>query len=272
MLDNWLKCQGTWLYLEPIFSSPDIVKQMPEEGQKFAAVDADWREIMGSTHRAPEAISIARDAKRLERLQECNLLLEQIQKGLAAYLEKKRLFFPRFFFLSNDEMLEILSETKDPLKVQPHLKKCFEGINTLTFTDAFDITHMNSIEKEEVPFVSVISTAKANGAVEKWLLQTEEAMFEGVKAQTSQGLAAFAGMAREQWVLEWPGMVVLLVTCIAWTTGVQGAIEKSAAEPGAVKAYEQLCTAQLMSIVELVRAAEGPFARGSSGRGLVVHV
>ncbi|KAL4617872.1 dynein heavy chain 3, axonemal [Arapaima gigas] len=267
ILDAMLKCQATWLYLEPIFSSEDIIAQMPEEGRKFSVVDGYWKDIISEAVKDTRILVATSQPNMLERLRESNIFLEDIQKGLNTYLEQKRLFFPRFFFLSNDELLEILSETKDPLRVQPHLKKCFEGIARLEFTKDMEITGMISSEKETVPFIQKIYPAEAKGMVEKWLQQVEKMMLNSVRAVIHEGVKEYVQFPRKEWVLRWPGQVVICASSIFWTSEVSEAIEKNS-----LPAYLEQSNDQIADIVELVRGKLSGGARMTLGALTVIDV
>jgi dynein heavy chain len=270
ILDEWLKVQATWLYLEPIFSSDDIMRQMPTEGKRFTIVNKTWREIMSYCQIDQHVLKVCLMPDLLERLKESNADLELIQKGLNQYLEIKRLYFPRFFFLSNDEMLEILSETRDPTRVQPHLKKCFDGIDSLEFDDDQNILGMYSVQKEYVEFIKPISTAAACGAVEKWLLDVEKMMLASLRDVTSKGFECFTDYTREEWVLMYPGQVVLAVTQIFWTREAELVLNKC--EKDGLLKFADVNTQRLGKIVELVRGNLSRLARTSLEALVVIDV
>ena len=86
--------------------------------------------------------------------------------------------FPRFYFLSNDELLEILAQTKNVQAVQPHMSKCFDGIKALDFgkdPKSVDIFAMMSSEGERV---ELTKNLKARGNVEQWLYAVEMSMIQ----------------------------------------------------------------------------------------------
>jgi len=251
IIDIWLKVQSVWLYLEPIFSSDDIMHQMPTEGALFREVDKTWKEIMAKCVAEPASLVVFKQEQFKERLESANDKLEQVQKGLNDYLETKRLFFPRFFFLSNDNLLEILSETKDPKRVNAHIKKAFEGIQSLYFEDDLKISQMISPEKEYVRLTMPVDPVAARGAVEVWLVQVEAAMIQSIRDICFASRDDYPVTPFVQWVQNWPGQVIIGIFNLYWTSEVNHAL-KTAGNAGLIT-YAGVLKGLLQEIVGLVR-------------------
>nr|XP_061814136.1 dynein axonemal heavy chain 1-like [Nerophis lumbriciformis] len=265
VLEEWLLCQGSWLYLEPIFSSDDINEQLPVEGMRYQQMEEIWKRIMKGAFDNPKIIEFCPGPHLLDKLKKCNVLLEQVQKGLSEYLEIKRNAFPRFYFLSDDELLEILSQTKDATAVQPHLRKCFENIARLKFQPDLLITHMYSGEGEEV---ELAKTVMPTGNVEDWLRLVEKSMTATVRDYIERSLKVYPEKPREEWVLSWPGQVVIAGCQVYWTAEVSEALEQGDL---ADRLFPQL-QKQLGNLVALVRGGVSKMQRAVLSALIVIEV
>jgi dynein heavy chain len=101
-----------------------------------------WREIIKGTRDDPAVqCNVLKACNRelkeglnlLNAFKKCNEELDRVQRGLKDYIEEKCAVFARFYFLSQDDLLEILSQTKEVKNVRPHLKKVFENMHDLDF-------------------------------------------------------------------------------------------------------------------------------------------
>lgn len=283
-LDEWITCQRSWMYLETIFCAEDIQKQLPVEAQKFALVDKNWKNVMMRTNIDPSVIrSVESGSDLLDQFRMSNQILEEIQKSLEDYLETKRMGFPRFYFLSNDELLEILSQTRDPRAVQPHLGKCFDAMKSIRFDETASVkpgvtsnvvNAMISGEGEIVEFPSLVTAA---GPVETWLVEVEKAMRaslyeDGVKSLTNYPIED--AIDRKEWLFGYSAQVIILVDQVYWTRNVTEAISQveNGNDPNAIGGFLQFSLKQIDGMVQLVRGSLSKLQRILMGAIITIDV
>jgi dynein heavy chain len=252
-LDEWMACQRNWMYLEPIFSSPDIVRQLPAAAKMFASVDKSWKAIMRATADDPLAIKQGTVADRCEIFAAHNVALDKIQKNLEDYLETKRAAFPRFYFLGNEELLEILSQAREPQAVQPHLQKCFENLVGLQFgpePGSIDIGAMISSEGERV---SLGRNLKARGCVEDWLSQVEARMKVSLHGLMKAGLIDYDSRPRVEWVGAHAGQIVATVAQMMWVRGTEKALRNEEGTADGMRLWAKEYANELNQLVVRIR-------------------
>jgi dynein heavy chain len=251
-IDVWFVVQRKWMYLESIFvGAEDIRLQLPEEAKKFDAIDKTWKQIMIATNKNRNVIDACHADSRMELLAELSERLDKCQKSLSDYLDTKRNSFPRFFFISDDELLSVLGSS-DPTSIQEHALKLFDNVKVFGFSkSAKQVLAMESSQTEAFDFRT---PAVVEGAVEVWMYGVEEEMKASLQQITKEGVFHYAKKPRVAWLGDNLGMVVLAGTQIWWTWEVEDVFRRvSTGDKYAMKTLEVKLTKQLNDLVAAVR-------------------
>lgn len=234
----WEKVQKNWKRLVNIFMlSEDIRSQLPEATKIFEQKNNEFRGIMSDAAMTQVMYEICTPEKK-EELDGILKAIESCEKQLNQYLEQKKKIFPRFYFVSNQTLIDILSNGNNPAKIATeYLGDLFDGLKKLVLAKARegDLTMkaeaMRSKDDEVVDFVTPFEPSEA---VEQWLLKLEFKMRETLEyyliaakedADKVMKNPEVEDKDKMNWISKYCAQISLLVTQVIWTEDVHQAFD-----------------------------------------------
>ena len=232
LLNEWVDVQRKWVYLEGIFfGSADIKNELPGDYNKFQSIDNEFTSLMKRVTSKPyilEVITIPNIKSILE--EKLKTALERIQKALYNFLEKQRQNFARFYFIGDEDLLEIIGNSKDVNKITRHFNKMFAGMNSLICTDGDELKGMISREFEEVLFEKSVKISE-DPVVYQWLRKVQEQMHFTLATKLEKAVSEisemdYIGKVDEfiKWIEQYPAQITVLSSQVLWSASIEAAL------------------------------------------------
>ncbi|XP_058902457.1 dynein axonemal heavy chain 17 isoform X5 [Kogia breviceps] len=257
VISVWFEVQRTWSHLEGIFvGSEDIRAQLPEASKHFDDIDQQFKALMEEAVKTPNVVEATNKPGLCNKLEDLKKRLAVCEKALAEYLETKRLAFPRFYFVSSADLLDILSNGNDPVEVSRHLSKLFDSLCKLKFrcdADGKPLKFGLGMYSKEDEYVDFDQECDLSGQVEAWLKRVLDRMRATLRHEVPEAVVTYEEKPREQWIFDYPAQIALLCTQIWWTTEVGLAFARlEEGYENAIKDYNRKQISQLNALISLL--------------------
>eukprot|EP00698_Gefionella_okellyi_P011837 TRINITY_DN3147_c0_g1_i1.p1 TRINITY_DN3147_c0_g1~~TRINITY_DN3147_c0_g1_i1.p1 ORF type:complete len:4003 (-),score=857.71 TRINITY_DN3147_c0_g1_i1:159-12167(-) len=251
--------QRTWAYLEVLFiGSEEVQRELPEDCERFRGIDVVVKQVLKDCGRVKVVVTLCNEEGLLKKLEALQKDLNICQKALDNYLEGKRAAFPRFYFVSTADLLDILSNGNQPRKIMKHIPKIFQAIKTLQLEDK-DVdgrpiaTGLDAcVGIEQVTFHQKLPLV---GRVEEYLHTVIKTMQVSLARVLRDGIKDYeVHKPRHLWLNDYPSQCMLVTTQVYFTSQVVETFAlMEAGDKDALKKYNKKQIDQLVKLITLVQ-------------------
>jgi dynein heavy chain len=182
--------------------SEEVRKELPKESDEFVQIDADVKKLLKDAKSKEYAITFSTQEGYLEKIEDANSKLVKCEKALNRFMDDKRTCFPRFYFVSPADLLDILSNGNLPEKVMPHMPKIFQAINDLKLDTNTGVrpTALGMISCVGTEYVDFNEPLKLLGKVEGYMQDVIDAMRKSLRLIAGDSWKKSLTNPRTEWL------------------------------------------------------------------------
>ncbi|XP_032075272.1 dynein heavy chain domain-containing protein 1 [Thamnophis elegans] len=174
LLYAWVSFQQKWVFLNIVLYEMNITLPSSELDSRFQRLDAHFREVMRLTCNDPLVLSCvqlgpgsSRDSRFIgaalqAAFREGSANLQGLIRALDYVLEATRMSFPRLFFLSNEELVAMLSTANETADASAWSQRCFPGVCQLDLLLPATSQSLDAVSAE-LPLVQVVGLLGSHG-------------------------------------------------------------------------------------------------------------
>ncbi|GMT03326.1 hypothetical protein PENTCL1PPCAC_25500, partial [Pristionchus entomophagus] len=228
-VDCYVKCSRSWKHVEGVFATEDIAYQMPTEFWTFTRIRQLWQQLNQVIADQPILSHLSSVQQMSTQLQQLLGLFDNVEAGFNSYLQKKRTAFPRLHLLSHSELLDLLSQSREPSSVSSFIHLFFTKVKAFVMNGRGELTHLRSVHEEQYALTAIVNASIYKHHVEKWLVELERESAKSLRDQIKKCIdtsgLSYPAAAK---MVEEPEQVVELYVQIVTTHVVEKAIKMNA--------------------------------------------
>ena len=266
--------QRTWSYLEPLFvGSEEVKRELPEDAKRFEGIDSN---VKGELSTCWTMLNVEQSCNQdglLKRLESIQAQLEICKKSLSDFLDGRRRQFPRYYFTSEADLLDILSNGSQPEKVLKHTSKVYLACRTLLLDKErtpddrpYAVTWVSEVGVENVSFEPRVAMV---GKVEIYQQTILSAMKTALFNNLKRSVVRYKSMSRSEWLMHKkpapnpkddasdPAQIILLTLAVYYVEEVETVFrdysDVTKAKANYMKKFSELQVDQLKELIRLTQ-------------------